>query len=109
MSRDNYEEFPELTPQALEALRKANHCLDVSKPGWNRRYLSAFLLEAINQATDHNGACWPIQLKVIADNLHSPPPPPPSLAEAREADLDTPAGRDVVRDFLATLGEGGQP
>jgi hypothetical protein len=90
-------EFSELTPQALEALRKANHCLDVSKPGWNRRYLSAFLLEAINQATDHNG------------NLHSPPPPPPTLAQARAADLDMPAGKAVVRDFLATLGKGGQP
>jgi hypothetical protein len=48
------------------------------------------------------------KLFAIADNLHSPPPPPPTLAQARAADLDTPAGRDVVRNFLATLGEGVQ-
>ena len=48
-------------------------------------------------------------LEAIAANLHSPPPPPPTLAQAREADMNTPAGRDVVRDFLAALGEGGQP
>jgi hypothetical protein len=48
------------------------------------------------------------RLCAIADSLHNPPPTPPTLAQAREADLDTPAGRDVVRHFLATLGEGGQ-
>jgi hypothetical protein len=49
------------------------------------------------------------ELDDIANNLHSPPPPPPpppTLAEARQADMNTPAGRDVIRDFLATLGEG---
>jgi hypothetical protein len=34
---------------------------------------------------------------------------PPTLAQARAADLSTPAGRDVVRDFLASLGEGEEP
>ena len=113
MSRDNYEEFPELTPEALEALRRAEHCLDVSKPGWNRRYLAAFLLEATKQAhhalrTGKNANIYE-SLQAIANNLHSPPPPPPTLAQAREADLSTPAGKDLVRAFLATLGEGTQP
>jgi hypothetical protein len=100
MSRDNYEEFPELTPQAHAALCRANHCLDVSKPGWNRRYLSAFLLEAMNQADD-----WE-ELEAIANNLHSPlPPPPPTLAQAREANLLSQEGRDVVCAFLMSLGE----
>jgi hypothetical protein len=44
-----------------------------------------------------------------ADNLYSAPPPPPTLAQARAADLDTPAGKAVVHAFLATLGEGVQP
>jgi len=48
------------------------------------------------------GMEWEL-LEGIANNLHSPPPPPPTLAQAREADLNTPAGRDMVRDFLATL------
>lgn len=47
-------------------------------------------------------------VKFILQGVYSPPPPPPTLAQAREADLDTPAGRYVVRAFLATLGEGGQ-
>jgi hypothetical protein len=60
----------------------------------------------MKQATDHDQHLWD-ELQAIASNLHSPPPPP-TLTQAREADLDTPEGRDVVRAFLATLGEGGQ-
>jgi len=41
-------------------------------------------------------------------NIHNTPPPP-TLAEAREADLDTAEGKATVTAFLATLGEGGQP
>ena len=44
------------------------------------------------------------ELEAIANNLHSPPPLPTTLAQAREADLDTPEGKAAVRDFLATLG-----
>ena len=107
-------EFPHLTPEADRALREADRHLDVSKPAWHRRYLAAFLREALVQAempltkrcSDGLQIC---KLFAIADNLHSPPPPPPTLAEAREADLDTPAGKDLVRGFLATLGEGVQP
>jgi hypothetical protein len=63
----------------------------------------------MEQATEHGCVLVASNLQAIANNLHSPPPPPPTLAQAREADLDTPAGRDVVRAFLATLGEGEQP
>jgi len=104
-------EFPELTPEAQRALREADRYLDLSKPGWHRRYLAAFLREAMKRALDNDKSwdeCWD-ELQAIADNLHSPPPPPPTLAQARAADLDSAAGRDLVRDFLATLGEGGQP
>ncbi len=104
-------EFPALTPEAERALREADRHLDLSKPGWHRRYLAAFLREAMKRALDKPGLwdeSWD-ELKAIADNLHRPPPPPPTLVQARAADLGTPAGRDVVRDFLATLGEGGQP
>jgi hypothetical protein len=41
----------------------------------------------------------------IVWNPPPPPPSPPTLAQARESDMDTPAGRDVVRNFLASLGE----
>ena len=106
MSRDNYEEFPELTPQAQAATRAGR--LAASFPETPptkevRRYLSAFLLEAMNQTDD-----WE-ELEAIANNLHSPPPPPPpppTLAQARAADLDTPKGKAAVSAFLATLVEG---
>ena len=53
-----HQEFPQLTQQAQAAYRAG--CLAGSfaaTPPANidRRYLSAFLLEAINQATDRNG------------------------------------------------------
>ena len=112
-----HEEFPELTQQAQAAIRAGR--LAVSFPGTSptkddRRYLAAFLREAVLQvfpgyerlpSRSHS-------LLEMADNLHSPPPPPPpppTLAQARAADLDTPAGKAVVRDFLAALGEGGKP
>ena len=109
-----HEEFPYLTNEAIAAYRTAfPNAVDPFVDHDNRRYLSAFLREAMEQA-HHTGFIggWPVKwekLKAIANNLHSPPPPPPTLAQAREADLDTPAGRDLVRDFLATLGEGVQP
>ncbi len=105
-------EFPALTPQTKAAYLAAFP--DTSDPflHWgNRRCFSAFLREAMNQAFGKAGAwdeCWD-ELNAIADNLHSPsPPPPPTLAQALAADLDTPEGKAAVRDFLATLGEGGQ-
>jgi hypothetical protein len=105
-------EFPKLTPEAWAAFEA--FCRVVQTPPLpvthERIYLAAFLREAIQQARDQYGILCVNKLQAIADNLHSPPPPPPpTLAEAREADLNTPAGRDVVRDFLATLcGEVGQ-
>ena len=104
-------EFPALTPEAERALREARCHLDLSKPGWHRCYLAAFPREVIKGAWD-NDKSWDKsldELEAIADNLHSLPPPPPTLAQARAADLDTPEGKAVVRNFLATLGEGGQP
>ena len=111
MSRDNYEEFPELTQQAQAAYRAG--CLagsfSVTPPTKiDRRYLSAFLLESMEQAMArvrvNGGTAW-INLYAIAKSLHSPPPPLPTLAQAREADLESPAGRDLVRDFLASVRE----
>lgn len=104
-------EFPDLTPEAERALREADRHLDLSKPGWHRRYLAAFLREAVLQVFPGYGGLpsRSHSLLEMADNLYSPPPPPPTLAQARAADLDTPAGKAVVRDFLAALGKGGQP
>jgi hypothetical protein len=111
MSRDNHEEFPALTPEAERALREADRHLDLSKLGWHRRYLATFLREAVLQVfPGYEGLpSRSHSLLEMADNLYSPPPPPPTLAQAREADLDTPAGRAVVQAFLETLGEGGRP
>ena len=102
-----HQEFPQLTQQAQAAYRAG--CLAGSFPATppaniDRRYLSAFLLEAINQATDRNGILLVSGLQAIANNLHSPPPPPPTLAQAREANLLSPEGRDVVCAFLMSLG-----
>lgn len=100
-------EFPELTPEAERALREADRHLDSSKPGWHRRYLAAFLREAVWQVfPGYGGLPWHSHsLLKMADNLYSAPPPPPTLAEARAADLDSPAGKDVVRGFLASIRE----
>ncbi len=100
-------EFPELTRETERALREADRHLDLSrKPGWQRRYLAAFLREAVLQGfPGYKGlASRSHFLLEMADNLHSPPPPP-TLAEARAADLDTPEGRATVHAYLATLGE----
>ena len=110
-----HEEFPELTQQAQAAIRAgrlAVSFLETLLTKEDRRYLSAFLEEAINQATEHNGILIVSHLQAIANNLHnlhSPPPPPPTLAQAREADLDTPEGKATVSAFLATLGDEVQP
>ena len=102
-----HQEFPELTQQAQAAYRAGRlaapcSATPLTKP--DRRYLSAFLLEAINQATDRNGILLVSGLQAIAANLHSPPPPPPTLAQAQEANLLSPEGRDVVCAFLMSLG-----
>jgi hypothetical protein len=105
-----HEEFPELTQEAERAISKYPGGAGVNF-GWHRRNLAASLREAIEQA-DPMRPGFESRLCAIAYNLHSPPPPPPpppTLAQAREADMDTPEGRDVVRDFLATLVEWVQP
>ena len=103
-----HKEFPELTPGARKALDAALHAITSTtitiSLGDLRRALAAFLREAMERTTAPADGLWD-ELQAIANNLHSPPPTPPTLAQAREADMDTPAGRDVVRDFLATLGE----
>jgi hypothetical protein len=124
-----HKEFPELTPEARRAFSAAFYAAEEAGQAfvpddrprldlgsrWFRRCLAAFLREALGQAgvssaiTLSDGSIID-KLFAIANNLYSappPPPPPPTLAQARAADLDTPEGRDVVRDFLATLGEGG--
>ncbi len=111
-----HEEFPELTQEAKAAWDAACIAGNVSPSTYGlhstRRFFAAFLREAMKQADKDYGKLPWDRLEAIADNLYSPlppPPPPPTLAQAREADLDTAAGKDVVRDFLAALGEGGQP
>ena len=112
--RTQHEEFPELIPKAERALREADRHLDLSQPGWHRRYLAAFLREAVLQVfPDYRGLPSRFHsLLEMADNLYSapPPPPPPTLAQAREAARQL-GGEDaaIVHAFLATLGEGGQP
>ena len=104
-----HEEFPYLTNEAIAAYRTAfPNAVDPFVDHDNRRYLSAFLREAMKQATEGN-CSFLLELKDIANNLHSPPPPPPTLAQARGADLNTPEGKATVSAFLATLGEGVQP
>jgi len=103
-------EFPELTPEALAAFKAAR---SVSFDDFDSNYfhiricLSAFLREAVLQVfPGYRGLpSRSHSLLEMADSLHNPPPPPPTLAQAREADLDTPAGRDLVRDFLASVRE----
>ena len=107
MSQHN--EFPELTQQTQAAYRAG--CLagpfSATPPtNTDRRYLSAFLREAMKQARPPGMSVlskWK-NLAAIADNLHALPPLPPTLAEAQEADLLTPEGRDVVCAFLLSLG-----
>jgi hypothetical protein len=107
----SHQEFPGLTPEAKAAFNAG--CSAAHFPAGpiglhDRRYLAAFLREAIEQATENYCIVNCTKLRAIADNLHSPPPPPPTLAEARAADLDSPAGKAVVRGFLASLSEGTQ-
>ena len=104
-------EFPDLTLEALAAFEAGCAAADFMAGPiglHDRRYLAAFLREAMKQATDHDQGLWD-ELQAIASNLHSPPPPPPTLAQARAADMDTPAGRDTVTAFLASLGKGFEP
>ena len=115
-----HKEFPDLTPEAQAAHDAAVSAIQngdaaaflcaraTISPNDLRRALAAFQREAIRQAKRTYWHYVRGELEAIAASLHNPPPPP-TLAEAREADLSTPAGRDVVRDFLATLGEAGQP
>jgi hypothetical protein len=108
MSRDNRKEFPYLSDEAFAAYRAAFPCaVDPFMDHDNRRNLSAFLQEAMKQVEKGYRIPWERwrSLEFIANNLHSPPPPPPTLAQAREADLESPAGRDLVRDFLASVRE----
>jgi hypothetical protein len=102
-----HEEFPALTPQAERALREADRHLDLSQPGWHRRYLAAFLQEAMKQSTANNGVFVDNSLRVIANNLWSPPPSPPTLTRAREAARQL-GGKNgaIVRACLETLGGG---
>ena len=105
-------EFPKLTPEAQAALSAAAQQATLLSPvlprRLERRAFAAFLREAIKQAMSGNTS-FLSGLYDIADNLHAPPPPPPTLAEAREADMNTPEGKALVRDFLACLAtlEGG--
>jgi len=107
-----HEEFPKLTPETQAAYRAG--CLAAFRNCTNpllinRRFLAAFLREAMDQAWGNCGDDrWWDDLLAIANNLHSPPPTPPTLAQARAADLDTQEGIETVRAFLATLGQGGQ-
>ena len=111
MSRDNCKEFPYLSDEAVAAYRAVFPCaVDPFMDHDNRRNLSAFLREVMMQAAWQVdlGTAW-AYLGAIAANLHNPSPPPPTLAQAREADLESPAGRDLVRDFLANLATETQP
>ena len=116
MSRDNHEEFPELTPEANAAYVAAfPNALDLAYHSDTRRAFSAFLLESIKQSGVDSAYRWSDgsiigNLFAIARSLRNPPPPPPTLAEAREAarQLGGPSA-EVVQAFLKTLGEGGRP
>jgi hypothetical protein len=112
MSRHNHEKFPELTPASIAVVSAGYGVTKASTPVqlYDRRSYAALLREAIKQARwdVDPGAAW-ASLHAIADNLHPLPPPPPTLAEARKADLSTPAGRDLVREFLANLATETQP
>ena len=108
---NQHEEFPELADESKAALKAAHetHIVNVLYDNVHaRRYCAALLREAMKQtrcATSPGG--WPAkwgQLEAIATNLHSPPPPPPTLAQAQEANLLSPEGRDVVCAFLMSLG-----
>jgi hypothetical protein len=111
-----YEEFPELTEDALAAFQAGCNAacfrweVEMHPLTADRRYLAGFLREAMKRA-DPLGIPSPT-LEAIADNLHNPnpPPPPPTLAQAREAARQL-GGENaaIVHAFLATLEEGQQP
>ena len=99
-------EHPELTPEALAAVKAAflANGFEGMEPSFaDRRFLAAFLRAAIAAMPDLYA--W-AELAEIADNLHSLPPPPPTLAEAREAarQLAGPSAA-VVHAYLDTLQE----
>lgn len=103
-------EHPELTPESLAAVNAAflANGFEGMEPSFaDRRFLAAFLREAMHQV-ERMGALWPA-LRVIAASLHSLPPPPPTLAEAREAarQLAGPCAA-VVHAYLDTLQEAEQ-
>lgn len=107
-----HQEFPELTPEAQAAIQAGQ---GAARADWlskdDRRFLAAFLCEAIKraQSVGVGGSAWQ-ELQAIANNLNSPPPPPPTLAQAREAARQLGGGNaEIVHAFLATLGEGTQP
>jgi hypothetical protein len=107
-------EFPKLTPEAKAALARGYEaigpCICIPTSGESHRcFIAAFLREAMKRAENGYPCDRWRSLEAIADNFHSPPPPPPTLAEARIADLSTPAGRNLVRDFLANLARETQP
>ena len=102
-----------MTPGARAAYKAAIGAIRSDEatisPNDLRRALAAFQRRAMNQYRLGYGTPLWNELEAIAASLHNPPPPPPTLAEAREADLYTPEGRATVSDFLASMGEAGQP
>ena len=85
-----HNEFPPLTPKAQKVLLAFDR-IDISKPGWDRRFAAAVIREA-----KHQLGTWKInaespsavdagELSAIADNLHALPPPPPTREEMEHA------------------------
>lgn len=81
-----HDEFPLLTEPAHNVfLKVAGHRMDISKPGWNRRFAAAVIREAVRQAGPftigtgiENEVVRASTLITIADNLHAVPPIPPT-------------------------------
>ena len=83
-----HEEFPELTHQAKCVLMSTLKGIDVSRPGWNRRFAAAVIREAMVQSgawninSDFPRVIDAKNLDAIADNLHALPPEPPLKKQA---------------------------
>jgi hypothetical protein len=107
-------DFPRMPLDTQTAFMAAERTIDSGPHLYTeakRRYLSAFLREAVFQA-------WPGYKNIprclqpykhpllrMAEDLCATLPPPPTLDEACKADLDDPVGRHVVRSFLLSLKE----
>lgn len=102
-------EFPELCKQAQAAHRAGQLAVaaadELPLTERDRGYLSAFLLEAVKQATEHNCISVASRLEAIAANLRSPPAAPANPGSGSRCCAAT--GRSRREDCSRVPGDAG--